>query len=166
VYAEVGMNRRKFIKSFGAITASVPIATALANTSGAEKVIETFQMSDIEDEVIDLNELGVENFNVDFARDNGSYVAFKTPTFILTPTLNTFSNFINECPKKYGITIHKPVPIFKKEHLLGIGRDARFIGLYQWWIGGGNRDGRLQEILHIKESIVLSPGQYFRSIHL
>lgn len=54
------MKRRDFVKSFMAVGAAVPVASALASVKGAEDIIETFTAEDMKHEIT-----GKLNFNKD-----------------------------------------------------------------------------------------------------
>ena len=89
------MKRRDFIKAFGvagATVASIPIATALANTEGAKQVIETFQMSDLDYEA----KSGIYKDEYGNNTTNGECVlsTIDGPTLVLAPDYKTYKDFV------------------------------------------------------------------------
>ena len=144
------MNRRNFIKSFSAIAASVPIASALANTKGVEPIIETFQMSDIEPEVISSIKHIHENFKIG------------QPILVLAKNYSRFSYFIREYHPERLRDKQNIRYVNDYMNILGYERGMKIIGLYEYW-EHPNINNILRHV-HLREMIIMNPDRYFKEI--
>ena len=149
------MNRRNFIKSFSAIAASVPIASALANTKGVEPIIETFQMSDIDQEVISSIKYAPEaivNRNLEIGQ----------PILVLAKNYSRFSNFIREHRFEQLRSIKNIIYVNDYMNILGYERGMKIIGLYEYW-----EHPNINDILrhtYLREMSILNPDKFFKEI--
>jgi len=164
------MNRRNFIKSFGAVAASIPVVTALADIKGTEKVIETFNMEDVQREFMDSQSVASYNKEVIFEstpqyktnpyRDkygnnilNNSFATI----LVLAYDYKSYLHFIKNT--SYDITPGNSNYINRRDNLLGCKRGIEMIGLYKWWETTSNE---IKDVIYQREMIVLNPNQYFK----
>jgi len=157
------MNRRNFIKAFTAVTASVPLATTLANASGAEKVIKTFQLGDIKKEVVDLNALGATNMNVSLKDEYGNNMTRGNIARIPVLAYNheQYTNFVHGSSYSRRMLLEGSFYVSSHEQLFGLMRRTNIIGLNDYWETKHDLHN-IMAMTYAREMIILNPQQYFR----
>jgi len=177
------MNRRTFIKSFAIVGSSIPIATSLANVKGVDKVIETFQLSDIEPiaraNLAYTKEENSGTINYDFNTDN-----IVSGTFDFEPNEMNFKNgkniyclckdfdsfqdlFFNIKNKmqenRFIYDLDKNIVWLDiPEKVMGIKIHSNIIGDYNYWLNPENNE--IMRQLYLKDVEILTPAKIFRVI--
>jgi len=159
------MNRRNFIKAFSAVTASVPLATALANTSGTDSVIETFSAKEMQDEVrsfsggLEISNDGTTGLvNV---KENSQIIDFPQNfhyIHVLSYSRSSFDSFIrnnndlSEFNRMFARRISEP------KHLFGVQRGIKIIGLADYWLKTSHQ---VMITINMRDMEIVTPRQYF-----
>lgn len=173
------MKRRDFIKGFATVSAAVPIASALASTKGVESIIETFQMSDIEPEVISHISYVPETIFQD--KPNSIIKRINTqnemiehrdklcPVLVLAPTYVSFRYWARETKAKnaklYGNYLDRFefVHIYKREQLLGAMRNLRIIGIRDYWLSDYHNE--IMEMIQVRSIEIYTPNKLVNVIN-
>lgn len=147
------MKRRDFVKAFAASAASITLARA----NGSEKVIETFQISDIRNEHISTNSSDIDFVNFDDPMS-------KRVHLVLSKDLSRFRSFAHTQVVAKNISFMDFIYISRVEQLYGYKRGSQVIGLEDYWL---NREyDKIAHIVYIREYQVFNPYRYFNNIAL
>jgi len=171
------MKRRDFIKAFGGVSAALASATTLANMKGSEKVIEVFQMNDInnkarlafvrETEFATMPngylKASTNNFD-DKAIINIQNPNYESTILVLAYDMKQFNYFRNKIKNSNSFnikTLNRIHYISEGNRLLGIKRGTKIIGLVDYW-KHYNIDS-IMDVTYYRNLKILSPNEYFSS---
>jgi len=154
------MNRRNFIKAFSAVTASVPLATALANTSGTDSVIETFSAKEMQDEVNNLYGKTVQ-LNFEESETISQTISISQNfhyLYILSYSRSSFDFFIRNNDNMSEFNRRFVRRISEPKHTYGMKRGMKIIGLQDYWL---TISDQMMEMIYMRDIEIVTPRQYF-----
>lgn len=167
------MKRRDFIKGFAAVSAAVPLASALANTKGAESVIKTYQMKDVKT----LSEMKYTPETVSIVSPRKGYTeTIETPTviglcpvYVMAFSHERFQRWVHdaklETEEEYSDYLSKFEfrYVNDRHRLFGLPIHLQVIGLWEYWLNP--RHAQIMEAISVRSMEIVTSDKLFTAIN-
>lgn len=165
------MKRRDFIKGFAAVSAAVPLASALANTKGAESVIKTYQMKDVEA----LSELKYTPESVYINYKERTIDLIETnpigacPVYVMAFSHERFQRWVHEAKLETEEECDDYLSIFEfryvndRHRLFGLPRHLQVIGLWEYWLNP--RHPYIMQEISVRDMEIVTSNKLFTAIN-